>query len=64
MIDPTLELLISRIAERRKEVLGSIAEGSAKDYAHYQSAVGYIRACDTIQGIIADIVHKMENSDE
>ena len=64
MIDPTLELLISRIAERRKEVLGSIAEGSAKDYAHYQSAVGYIWACDTIQGIIADIVHKMENSDE
>ena len=64
MIAPTLELLISRIAERRKEVLGSIAEGSAKDYAHYQSAVGYIRACDTIQGIIADIVDRMENSDE
>jgi hypothetical protein len=64
MIDPTLELLISRIAERRKEVLGSIAEGSAKDYAHYQSAVGYIRACDTIQGIIADIINTMENSDE
>ena len=64
MIDPTLELLISRIAERRKEVLDSIAEGSAKDYAHYQSAVGYIRACDTIQGIIADIINTMENSDE
>jgi|APCry1669189034_1035192.scaffolds.fasta_scaffold127717_3 hypothetical protein len=64
MIDPTLELLINKIAERRKEVLGSIAEGSAKDYAHYQSAVGYIRACDTIQGIIADIVDRMENSDE
>ena len=64
MIDPTLGLLISRIAERRKEVLGSIAEGSAKDYAHYQSAVGYIRACDTIQGIIADIINTMENSDE
>jgi hypothetical protein len=64
MIDPTLELLINKIAERRKEVLGSIAEGSAKDYAHYQSAVGYIRACDTIQGIIADIINTMENSDE
>jgi hypothetical protein len=64
MIDPTLELLISKIAERRKEVLSSIAEGAAKDYAHYQSAVGYIRACDTIQGIIADIVDRMENSDE
>jgi hypothetical protein len=64
MIDPTLELLISKISERRKEVLGSIAEGAAKDYAHYQSAVGYIRACDTIQGIIADIVDRMENSDE
>ena len=64
MIDPTLELLISRIAERRKEVLCSIAEVSAKDYAHYQSAVGYIRACDTIQGIIADIINTMENSDE
>jgi hypothetical protein len=64
MIDPTLELLISKIAERRKEVLHSIAEGAAKDYAHYQSAVGYIRACDTIQGLIADIVDRMENSDE
>ena len=64
MIDPTLELLISKIAERRKEVLSSIAEGSAKDYAHYQSAVGYIRACDTIQGIIADIVDRMENLDD
>ena len=64
MIDPTLELLINKVAERRKEVLSSIAEGSAKDYAHYQSAVGYIRACDTIQGIIADIINTMENSDE
>jgi hypothetical protein len=64
MIDPTLELLISKIAERRKEVLNSIAEGAAKDYAHYQSAVGYIRACDTIQGLIAEIVDRMENSDE
>jgi hypothetical protein len=64
MIDPTLELLISKIAERRKEVLNSIADGAAKDYAHYQSAVGYIRACDTVQGIIADIVDRMENSDE
>jgi hypothetical protein len=64
MLDPTLELLINKIADRRKEVLNSIAEGAAKDYAHYQSAVGYIRACDTIQGLIADIVDRMENSDE
>jgi hypothetical protein len=64
MLDPTLELLINKIADRRKEVLNSIAEGAAKDYAHYQSAVGYIRACDTIQGLIAEIVDRMENSDE
>lgn len=64
MLDPTLELLINKIADRRKEVLNSVAEGAAKDYAHYQSAVGYIRACDTIQGIIAEIVDRMENSDE
>ena len=64
MIDPTLELLINKVAEKRKDILSSIADGSAKDYAHYQSAVGYIRACDTIQGIIADIIDNMENSNE
>jgi hypothetical protein len=64
MIDPTLELLVNKVAEKRKDILSSIADGSAKDYAHYQSAVGYIRACDTIQGIIADIIDNMENSNE
>jgi hypothetical protein len=64
MIDPTLELLVNKVAEKRKDILSSIADGSAKDYAHYQSAVGYISACDTIQGIIADIIDNMENSNE
>lgn len=64
MIDPTLELLSNKIEERRAEVLRSVGDGAAKDYAHYQNATGFLRGLMTVQAMIAELVDRMENSDE
>lgn len=64
MMDQTLELLSRKIEERRMEVLRSIGDGAAKDYAHYQNATGFLRGLMTVQAMIADIADRLENSDE
>ena len=42
-MDPTLELLLSRIDDQRKQVVLNLGDGAAKDYASYTNMVGYIR---------------------
>ena len=42
-MDPTLELLMSQIEDRRKQMLEGLGDGAAKDFASYQHAAGYIR---------------------
>jgi len=63
-MDDTLELLMSQIEERRKQMLEGLGDGAAKDYASYQNAAGYIRGLLTVQGMIADLAKRMETFDE
>ena len=63
-MEPSLELLMSQIEDRRKQMLEGIGDGAAKDYASYQYAVGYTRGLLTVQGIIADLAKRMETEDD
>ena len=42
-MDETLEYLIRKIEERRKEIEISLGDGSAKTYDQYQYSVGNIQ---------------------
>jgi 3-dehydroquinate synthetase len=64
MIDQTLELLMSQIEEKRKQMLEGLGDGAAKDYASYQNAAGYIRGLLTVQAMISDLARRMETSDD
>ncbi len=64
MIDQTLELLMSQIEDQRKNIVDSLADGSAKDFSGYKEAVGMVRGLLTAQSLIADLAKKMENFDD
>jgi 3-dehydroquinate synthetase len=59
-MDQTLELLMSQIEDRRKQMLEGLGDGAAKDFASYQNAAGYIRGLLTVQGMISDLAKRME----
>lgn len=63
-MDDTLELLMSQIEDRRKQMLEGLGDGAAKDFASYQHAAGYIRGLLTVQGLISDLAKRMETFDE
>ena len=42
-MDETLEYLVKKIEDRRKEIEISLGDGAAKDYASYQYSVGNIQ---------------------
>jgi len=63
-MDDSLELLMSQIEERRKQMLEGLGDGAAKDFASYQNAAGFIRGLLTVQGMIADLAKRMETFDE
>ena len=63
-MDQTLELLLSRIDDQRKQVILNLGDGAAKDYASYQNAAGYVRGLLTVQGMIADLAKRMETFDD
>lgn len=62
-MDP-LELLLEQIEERRKDIIESLGDGAAKDYAAYQNAVGVVRGLLTAQSLIAALQKNLEESDE
>lgn len=63
-MDQTLELLMSQIEERRKAIIESLGDGSAKTLEEYKQAVGMVRGLLTAQSLIADLAKTMENYDE
>jgi len=63
-MNDTLELLMSQIEDRRKQMLDGLGDGAAKDYASYKEAAGYIRGLLTVQGLIADLAKRMETYDD
>lgn len=64
MMRQTLELLSNRIEEERRVIVEIMGEGAAKDYAHYQNAVGRAQGLLIAQRIIADLVKTTEDEDD
>lgn len=63
-MDQTLELLLSRIDDQRKQVLLNLGDGAAKDFASYQNMVGYIRGLSVAESLIKDLAQRMETFDD
>jgi len=63
-MDTTLELLLSRIDDQRKQVILGLGDGAAKDFAAYQNAVGFIRGLSIAESLIKDLAKKMETYDD
>ena len=63
-MDQTLELLLSRIADRRKTVELGIIDGASKDFSQYQHSVGLIQGLATAESIIKDFAKTMETFDD
>lgn len=63
-MDSTLEYLIKKIEDRRKEIETSLGDGAAKDYASYQYSVGNIQGLLTMKYIIQDLAKRMENAED
>ena len=63
-MDSTLELLLSRIDDQRKQVVLNLGDGAAKDYASYTNMVGYIRGLSVAESIIKDLARKMETYED
>ena len=63
-MDETLEYLVKKIEDRRKEIEISLGDGAAKDYASYQYSVGNIQGLLTVKYIIQDLAKRMENAED
>lgn len=63
-MDQTLELLMSRIADRRKTIEVGLVDGASKDYAQYQHSVGFIQGLATAESILKDLAKNMETYDD
>jgi len=59
-MDQTLELLLSRIDDQRKQVLINLGDGAAKDFASYTNMTGYIRGLSVAESIIKDLAQRTE----
>jgi hypothetical protein len=63
-MNDTLELLMSQIEERRKSIIESLGDGSAKNFEDYKHAAGMVRGLLTAQSLISDLAKRMENDDD
>jgi hypothetical protein len=63
-MDSTLEYLIDKIEERRREIEISLGDGAAKDYASYQYSVGNIQGLLTVKYIAQDLAKRMMEGDD
>lgn len=59
-----LNLLKSKIDERRQQIVESLGDGVAKDYAEYQNKCGVILGLLTALAEINDLAQKMKDYDE
>lgn len=63
-MDQTLELLLSRIEDQRKQVLLNLGDGAAKDFASYSNMTGYIRGLSVAESLIKDLAQRMETFED
>ncbi len=64
MDDKLLELLASKLEDRKKQLSEFLCDGGAKEYAEYKSLCGEIRGLATAQMEIKDLVRKLKELDD
>lgn len=64
MADRTLEAVSSELRRKQDELIEFLADGRAKDYAHYREICGVLRGLLTAESFTRDLVRKMEYDDE
>lgn len=59
-----IDLLLSKNAQERNDMINFLATGNAKDYSHYQNICGIIRGLNLADVHLKDLAERMEKSDE
>ena len=60
----TIELLDKKLEENIQQLVDSLSDGVAKDYAHYKELCGAIRGLRTAQREAKDLVRKLKEIDD
>lgn len=60
----TLDLLDKKLQENIQQLVDSLSEGVAKDYASYKELCGAIRGLRTAQRETKDLVRKLKEIDD
>jgi hypothetical protein len=64
MEQQVLELLLKKLEEQRKELIESLGEGAAKDYAAYKELCGVSRGLLLAQFEINNLLQRLKEDDE
>lgn len=62
--DQTLVYIVSKLDERRTELVDFVSQGSIKDFPEYQKLCGVIQGLDTAKQIITDLAKRLETDDD
>ena len=62
--DQTLNYLVNKLNDQRKDLVDFISQGSVKDFSEYQKICGVIQGLDTAKQIISDLADRMENTED
>jgi hypothetical protein len=62
--DQTLNYLVNKLNDQRKDLVDFISQGSVKDFSEYQKICGVIQGLDTAKQIITDLADRMENTED
>ncbi len=58
------EILNQKINDRAQDLIGTLSDGVAKDYADYRGMCGVIKGLRTAQFELNDLVRKIKESDD
>ncbi|NBS71711.1 hypothetical protein EBT31_22780 [bacterium] len=64
MANTVLGVLVEKLKERERDLLESLGDGSAKDYASYRELCGHIRGLAEAQLLISDLAKKLEKEED
>jgi hypothetical protein len=62
--DQTLNYLVNKLNDQRRDLIDFISQGSVKDFSEYQKICGVIQGLDTAKQIITDLADRMENTED
>ena len=58
------DVIIRDIEEHRESIARALVDGAARDYAEYKSMCGEIRGLSLAHTFVADLVRRMEQSED